>query len=83
MDYLHPISFSIPEEKVVNEVPEKSIILANYNPTGVGSKFYKYDNENDYYNGYKKALFAITRKKGGWDCMRHYEILANGCIPIF
>lgn len=83
MDYLHPISFSIPEEKVVNEVPEKSIILANYNPTGVGSKFYKYDNENDYYNGYKKALFAITRKKGGWDCMRHYEILANGCIPYF
>jgi len=21
--------------------------------------------------------------KGGWDCMRHYEILANGCIPYF
>lgn len=83
MDYLHPISFSIPEEKVVTEVPKKSIILANYNPTGVGSRFYKYDNEKDYYNGYQKALFAITRKKGGWDCMRHYEILANGCIPYF
>ena len=22
-------------------------------------------------------------KKGGWDCMRHYEILANSCIPYF
>jgi hypothetical protein len=21
--------------------------------------------------------------KAGWDCMRHYEILANGCIPYF
>jgi hypothetical protein len=22
-------------------------------------------------------------KKSGWDCMRHYEILANGCMPFF
>ena len=25
----------------------------------------------------------MTHKKGGWDCNRHYEILANGCIPYF
>jgi hypothetical protein len=25
----------------------------------------------------------MTIKKGGWDCMRHYEIIANGCIPYF
>jgi hypothetical protein len=28
-------------------------------------------------------MFAITKKKAGWDCMRHYEIIANGCIPYF
>jgi hypothetical protein len=28
-------------------------------------------------------MFAITTKKSGWDCMRHYEILASGCIPYF
>ena len=28
-------------------------------------------------------MFALTTKKCGWDCMRHYEILANGCIPYF
>ena len=22
-------------------------------------------------------------KKGGWDCMRHYEIIMNRCLPIF
>jgi len=22
-------------------------------------------------------------KKGGWDCMRHYEISANGTVPCF
>ena len=31
----------------------------------------------------KNRFFAYTNKKGGWDCLRHYEILANGCIPIF
>ena len=22
-------------------------------------------------------------QKSGWDCLRHYEIIANGCVPIF
>lgn len=25
----------------------------------------------------------MTFKKAGWDCARHHEILANGCIPVF
>ena len=32
---------------------------------------------------YRQSMFALTSKKGGWDCLRHYEILAAGCIPIF
>ena len=28
-------------------------------------------------------MFAVTRKKAGWDCMRHLEIMAAGCIPYF
>ena len=44
---------------------------------------YIYNNETDYYNEYKKSYFATTTKKSGWDCMRHYEIMANGCIPFF
>ena len=47
------------------------------------TKTYIYNNETDYYNEYKQSFFAITKKKGGWDCMRHYEILANGTIPYF
>jgi len=80
---LCPISFSIPEEKIVENIPVKTKIIANINPTGVGKNTYIFENEADYYNDYKTSLFAITRKKGGWDCMRHYEILACGCIPIF
>ena len=39
--------------------------------------------ESEYYQMYQQSWFAHTKKKGGWDCLRHYEILANGCIPIF
>jgi len=44
---------------------------------------YIYNTETDYYAEYQSSVFALTTKKGGWDCLRHYEILANGAIPIF
>jgi hypothetical protein len=76
-----PIQFSIPESKIVTEIPEKDTDFATIIPGRLDT--YIYDEEADYYNGYKRAYFAVTQKKGGWDCMRHYEILANGCIPYF
>lgn len=39
--------------------------------------------EAEYKRDYRKALFGVTRKKEGWDCMRHYEILASGSVPMF
>ena len=47
------------------------------------SNTYIYDDEDSYYEMYKKSIFALTYKKAGWDCLRHYEILMNGCIPLF
>jgi hypothetical protein len=76
-----PITFSIPEEKIVNKDYPKTKIVSSLIP-GVAST-YIYDNEEDYYNEYRQSYFAITKKKGGWDCMRHYEIMANGCLPFF
>ena len=32
---------------------------------------------------YSRSLFATTTRKGGWDCLRHYEILKNNCLPFF
>ena len=31
----------------------------------------------------RHAMFGVTRSKAGWDCMRHLEIMAAGCIPFF
>ena len=90
-DIALPISFSIPEEKICDPL-EKSFDFAPLVPNCVGihQDSYIYDNEKDYYNDYRKSHFAYTCKKGrdemineGWDCMRHYEILACGCVPFF
>jgi hypothetical protein len=78
---LYPITFSIPEEKIINFIPSKNKILSDLIPGKLETYIYK--NENDYYKEYQNSYFALTTKKGGWDCLRHYEIILNGCIPYF
>ena len=78
---VYPITFCIPNEKISLSKNNKTKILSNLIPGNL--KTYIYNTEEDYYNEYKKSYFAITTKKAGWDCMRHYEILANNCIPYF
>jgi len=76
-----PIQFSIPERKIVENSPIKYKDFAFIMPGDFQT--YIYNQEADYYADYQRSYYAITTKKGGWDCMRHYEILANGCIPYF
>lgn len=78
---IYPIGFSIPEEKIVASIPEKIKEVATVIPGKLDT--YIFDKEEDYYQDYQQSKYALTTKKGGWDCLRHYEILANGCIPIF
>lgn len=78
---IFPISFSIPSEKIVDKVPVKNKLIAHIIPGKLST--YIYENEKDYYKDYQNSYFAHTKKKAGYDCMRHLEILANGCIPIF
>ena len=80
-----PITFSIPESKIISIESFKNInkkkLLSNLIPGR--TETYIYNTEDAYYNEYRESIFAVTTKKGGWDCMRHYEIIANGCIPYF
>lgn len=77
----HSINYSIPIEKIVKDVPYKKKWYATVIPGDLSTYIFK--EESEYYNDYKESVFGYTKKKSGWDCMRHYEILANGCIPIF
>lgn len=78
---VYPISFSIPPEKIIDYVPTKTRITASIIPGDLSTYIYK--TEESYYQGYRDSFFGVTMQKAGWDCMRHYEILANGCIPLF
>ena len=78
---IHPISFSIPSSKFMKINNDKKYVLAPMDPRNKSS--YIYNNEIDYYNQYNNSFFGYTCKKAGWDCMRHYEIIAAGCLPFF
>lgn len=80
-NFFIPISFSIPEELVIDSITKKERKVADIIPGKIET--YKYDTEREYFEGYQRSMWGVTCKKGGWDCMRHYEILANGCIPYF
>ena len=78
---MHPVSFSFPKEKICPAPPKKTKLAAVNNPQR--PETYVFDNEADYYADYQASLFGVTCKKAGWDCLRHYELLANHCAPLF
>lgn len=73
-----PIQFCIPKEKLIHTQPIKRQDLA-----GTPTNQHIFNTEQDYYEEYQHSYFGVTHKKGGWDCLRHYEILMNRCIPYF
>lgn len=75
---VHPISFCVPAENIVDEVPMKEKMVA-----GCQYDSRAFRDEKEYFKEYQRSLFGNTKCKAGWDCNRHYEILANGCIPYF
>lgn len=80
---LLPISFCVPKEKVLSTVPDKEKDVSVIRPNHSGEAGWTIKTEEEYYREYASSVAAYTYKKGGWDCMRHYEILMNGCIPLF
>ena len=90
---VYPIGFSIPPEYVRAVVPAKAQALVTVIPGHPST--YKFKPrpdstptqlaalEREYYADMERSLFGLTWKKGGWECMRHLELLAAGCTPLF
>jgi hypothetical protein len=92
-----PISFAIPAEKITDFPrlrktkdfprhlvdPELAAASASLFFSSVGSDRYVFETEGDYYADLRAARFGVTAKRAGWDCLRHYELAANGCILCF
>jgi hypothetical protein len=79
------IQFAIPREKIIHDnnirIVDKIRLMSQLDPRDRST--YIYTDEPWYYRQYTESYFGYTMKKGGWDCMRHYEILAAGAIPYF
>lgn len=88
---LRKISFSFPENKITDfahlkkdKLFTKHIVddeLLSEIDGAVSS--YAFSNESDYYGDIQRSKFGITTKRSGWDCLRHYEIAANGAVICF
>jgi hypothetical protein len=78
---LLPITFAFPTDKLAqpnkNKTQEYSTVIPGQPET------YIFKTEQSYYEDYQKSYYGVTMKKAGWDCMRHYEILGNYCMPYF
>jgi hypothetical protein len=87
---LRRISFSFPAEKIVTALPEKTkkfpVHIVDEEVAGRvenAKTRYAFAAESEYYEDLQQSQFGITTKRGGWDCLRHYEIAANGAVICF
>jgi hypothetical protein len=39
--------------------------------------------EDDYNADLRRSRFGITTRRAGWDCLRHLELAAQGCLLCF
>ena len=92
-----PISFSIPAQKITVVSPaaktkdfvhnivdaEVSEALQGSFHTPLGQQQYAFDTEEAYYADIQTNRYGITTRRSGWDCLRHYELAANGALLCF
>jgi len=92
-DGVYPTGFGIPECQIMEiDLSKKNKLFQKTAPSY--SKFeqaqeygtrnhYVFKNEEDYYEDMRTSWFGLSCKKGGWDCLRHYEIMAAGAVLLF
>lgn len=86
-----PISFSIPKEKVwygsidekIKDFPTHIVDHEVASSVSNASEQYAFTSESEYYQDLRESRFGITTKRAGWDCLRHYEMAAQGCVLCF
>lgn len=87
---IYPISFSIPATKIVSALPDKKKLFpVHIVDEEIAKKIegaqtsYAFESEEAYYQDLQDSKYGITTRRAGWDCLRHYEIAANGAVICF
>ena len=89
-----PTGFGIPEHRIMPlEFDNKTQMIRKtappysyFGPQILGPaarQLYVFTEEQDYYEDMRRSFFGLTCMKGGWDSLRHYEILASGACLLF
>ena len=94
VDDVYPTGFGIPTHRIMTFNSEKkdqlfqktapdNALFNDVKDIGGGFKHHKFTDEEKYYNDLNRSWFGLTCKKGGWDCLRHYEIIAARSVLLF
>jgi len=93
---VHPLRFSIPEFHI-NEpksilksrlfptylVDEELAYMTNASYGPLGDHRFIFRTESAYWNDISQSRFGPTKKRAGWDALRHYEYAAKGAVLCF
>jgi hypothetical protein len=91
---IYPTGFGIPESRILpidlsqkdqlyqKTAPDHSV-FRQISDLGGGFAHHKFTDEDEYYRDLSRSWFGLTCKKGGWDALRHYEIIAAGTLLLF
>jgi hypothetical protein len=78
---IRPINLNIKSQLIQKTAPYHSVFK---DATDLGTRFHHiFTDENEYFDDMAKSFFGLTSKKGGWDSLRHYEIMAAGALLLF
>lgn len=75
-----PIDLSKKTQMIQKAYPRYALFEPAYE---VNRSHHIFSDENEYYNDMSKSWFGLTCKRGGYDAMRHYEIIAAGALLLY
>ena len=82
-DRLRPLNFNNKTQLFQQTAPKYSSFGPMIDIGPAARKFYTFTDEEKYYDDMAQSWFGLTCMKGGWDSLRHYEIIAAGTCLLF
>lgn len=77
-EHIRPLNFDSRTQLFQKSVPAAALFREEATPSRP-----VFDNEEAYYRDLQSSWFGLTCRDGGWDSLRHYEILAAGGCLLF
>lgn len=90
--HVYPTGVGLPESRIIPVDFSKKCQLfqkaypraANFEtPNEANRAHHIFTDEEEYYQDMNKSWFGLSCRRGGWDAMRNYEIIAAGSLLLF